>query len=266
MSRSDRIRVGIGGWTFEPWRGRFYPAGLPHARELEYASRQVTAIEINGTYYRLQNPDTFARWHDETPDEFVFSLKGPRYVTNRRVLAEAGPAIERFLGSGLARLERKLGPVNWQFLPTKRYDADDFQAFLQLLPPEVEGRALRHVVEVRHASFLAPDFIPMLRRHGVGVVLADHAEHPVLYDPAALLVYARLQAASEAVSTGYPERELAVWAKRARSWAAGKQPAGLPKAPVAADLPKSREVFIYMINGFKPNAPAAARALLAMLP
>ncbi len=147
------IRVGIGGWTFEPWRGTFYPPDLTQKRELEFASRHVTAIEINGTFYGTQKPESFARWHAETPDDFVFALKGPRYTTNRRVLAEAGPSVERFLGSGLLELKHKLGPINWQFPPTKQFDPVDFEAFLTLLPAERDGHALRHVVEVRHASF-----------------------------------------------------------------------------------------------------------------
>src|SRR5256886_3377401 len=143
------IRVGIGGWVFEPWRGEFYPQGLPHARELEYASRKLTSIEINATFYRTQKPDSFRKWAAETPHDFIFSLKGPQFATNRRVLAEAGPAIERFFASGLLELKSKLGPVLWQMAPSKKFDPPDFAAFLALLPPELDGRSIRHVVEVR---------------------------------------------------------------------------------------------------------------------
>ncbi len=150
------IRIGVGGWVFEPWRGSFYPEGLPQKRELEYAAGQLTSIEINGTYYGSQKPESFARWREETPEDFVFALKGSRYCTNRKVLAEAGPSVEKFLTSGLTELRHKLGPINWQFMPTKRFEPDDFEAFLKLLPKELDGIALRHAVEVRHDSFRSP--------------------------------------------------------------------------------------------------------------
>ncbi len=266
MPKTPSIRGGIGGWTFEPWRGNFYPAGLPHKRELEFASRHVSSIEINGTYYGTQKPESFARWREETPDGFVFSLKGPRYATNRRVLAEAGSSVERFLTSGLLQLKDKLGVINWQFLPTKQFDPDDFEAFLKLLPARLEGQTLRHVVEVRHPSFVQPDFIALLRAYRIGVVIADHAEHPALHDPTASFVYVRLQRASEQEPTGYSADALADWAGRAQSWAAGGVPKDLPLiAPAERKPPRVREVFIYMINGFKPKAPAAAMALLERL-
>lgn len=265
--KPGNIRVGIGGWTFPPWRGTFYPPGLPHARELEHASRHVTSIEINGTYYRLQTPESFASWREQTPDDFVFSLKGPRYVTNRRVLAEAGPAIERFLGSGLLELRQKLGPINWQFMPTKQFDPADFEAFLKLLPATLQGHKLRHVVEVRHGSFAQPDFIALLRSYSVGAVIADHATYPALHDPTAPFIYARLQRASEPEAAGYSDEALTQWAARARSWASGGLPEDLPLlAPKPGKQPHVRDVFIYMINGFKPKAPAAAMALINRLP
>jgi uncharacterized protein YecE (DUF72 family) len=260
------IRVGVGGWTFEPWRGSFYPPGLPQKRELEYASRQLTSIEINGTYYGSQKPASFIRWREETPDGFVFSLKGPRFTTNRRVLAEAGSSIERFLASGVMELKEKLGPINWQFLPTKQYNPEDFEAFLKLLPARIDGRTLHHVVEVRHASFAQPDFIALLRSYGVAAVMADHETYPQLYDPTAPFVYARLQRALEQEDAGYSPNALATWVERVRTWSAGKVPNDLPLlATPERKPPKSRDVFIYMINGFKPKAPAAAMALIERL-
>ena len=175
---TGRIRIGVGGWTFEPWRGTFYPDELAQKRELEYASRKLTSIEINGTYYGSQKPESFARWHDETPDDFVFAVKGPRFATNRRVLAEAGESIERFFASGVMELKDKLGPVNWQFMATKKFDPDDFAAFLALLPDRVEGRAVRHAVEVRHASFATADFVALARAQAVAVVVAGDADYP----------------------------------------------------------------------------------------
>ncbi len=180
--QASGICVGIGGWTFEPWRETFYPKGLAQKRELEYASRQVTSIEINGTYYGSQKPETFAKWREEAPEGFVFSVKGTRFTTNRRVLAEAGESIERFVGSGITELKEKLGPINWQFLPTKQFDPKDFEAFLKLLPHSVDGHALRHVVEVRHDSFRNPEFIDMLRAHKVAVVLTDKDGFPEIPD------------------------------------------------------------------------------------
>ncbi|KAB0266504.1 DUF72 domain-containing protein [Microvirga brassicacearum] len=261
-----KIRVGIGGWTFEPWRGTFYPDGLTQKKELEFASRQVTSIEINGTYYGSQKPESFARWREETPEEFIFSVKGPRFATNRRVLAEAGQSIERFFASGVLELKEKLGPVNWQFLPTKQFDLADFEAFLKLLPHEVDGRGIRHVVEVRHESFRVPEFVDLLRTYQVAVVLTDKESFPEIPDVTAPFVYARLQRASETVETGYQPKDLDRWGKRAQAWAGGKHPADLePVGSAEKKAPKSRDVFIYMINGFKPKAPAAAMALMERL-
>jgi uncharacterized protein YecE (DUF72 family) len=260
------IRVGIGGWTFEPWRENFYPKGLSQKRELEYASQHVTSIEINGTYYGSQKPESFARWRAETPEGFVFSVKGPRFATNRRVLAEAGQSIERFLASGVTELKEKLGPLNWQFLPTKKFDPADFEEFLKLLPDKAGGLAIRHVVEVRHESFRVPEFVALLRKYNIATVLTDKADFPEIPDVTAPFVYLRLQRSAEKVETGYPPKELDKWAERARAWAGGGAP-GDPK-PIAAPekkAPKSRDVFIYMINGFKPKAPAAAMALIERL-
>jgi uncharacterized protein YecE (DUF72 family) len=256
------IRVGIGGWVFEPWRGEFYPKGLPHARELEYASRKLTSIEINSTFYRTQKPDSFRKWADATPDDFVFSLKGPQFATNRRVLAEAGPSIERFFASGVLELKSKLGPVLWQMAPTKKFDPADFASFLALLPQALDGRPIRHAVEVRHASFLAPEFIELLRKFAVAAVVVESDKHPLIADLTGDFVYARLQRTSDKEKTGYPRRALALWAKRARHWAAGGVADDL--TTIAAPMPGQarRDVFIYMISGAKVRAPAAAMAML----
>jgi len=183
------IRVGIGGWVFEPWRSAFYPDKWPQKRELEYAAQRLGSIEINGTYYGSQKPESFARWHAETPDDFVFAVKGSRYITNRRVLAEAGASIETFFTGGVMALQEKLGPINWQFMPTKQFDRDDFEAFLKLLPKTVDGVAIRHAVEVRHDSFRTPDFIALLRHYGVAAIVAADGDYTQIADliPTALI-------------------------------------------------------------------------------
>jgi uncharacterized protein YecE (DUF72 family) len=266
QDKSGTIRVGIGGWTYAPWRGTFYPDGLPQKRELEYAAGRLTSIEINGTYYGSQKPDSFAKWHDETPDDFVFAVKGPRFATSRRVLGEAGESVARFFDSGVARLGAKLGPINWQFLPTKQFDADDFAAFLALLPKEVDGRAIRHVVEVRHDSFRVPAFIDLLRAHGVAAVMADGGVHPQIADLTAPFVYARLQGTSEHIETGYRADALDIWAARAQAWARGEDVAELDHAGTkTVEASGGRDVFVYVISGFKQHNPAAAMELIARL-
>src|SRR6476619_7378367 len=182
MTRQSHIRIGIGGWTFAPWRGRFYPKGLSHAKELAYASERLTSIEVNGTFYRSQSPATFRKWASEVPDGFVFSIKVSRFVTNRRVLKEAAESIERFLNSGITELGDKLGPLLWQFAPFKKFDETDFGKFLELLPPTFDGHALRHVVEVRHDSFKTPTFIALLRKFNMPVVFAEHDTYPAIAD------------------------------------------------------------------------------------
>jgi uncharacterized protein YecE (DUF72 family) len=263
-SKTGTIRIGVGGWTYEPWRGAFYPEGLPQKRELEYASRRLTSIEINGTYYGSQKPESFAKWHDETPDDFVFSLKAPRFATNRRILAESGDSIERFFASGVMELKDKLGPINWQFMETKKFDAVDFQAFLKFLPKSVEGRAIRHVVEVRHDSFRAPEFVHMARDHGVAVVIAGDSHFPQIADPTAPFVYARVMGATEKPKLGYAPKALDVWADRAKSWAAGEAPKGLDYVGEIGAAPP-RDVYLYFISGHKEQNPAAAMALIKRL-
>ena len=268
MSQTSKplIRVGIGGWTFEPWRGAFYPQDLPQKRELEYAGSKLTSIEINGTYYGSQKPESFARWHDETPEDFVFALKGPRFTTNRRVLAEAAASIERFVSSGILALKDKLGPINWQLAATKVFDPEDFEAFLKLLPKSVEGRTLRHAVEVRHASFQAPDFVALARRYGVAIVLAGDSDFPQIADITAPFVYMRIMGTSETQDQGYSATDLDKWVERARQLASGAVPSDLNAVEPAGNTPKEpREVFLYVISGFKERNPAAAMALIERL-
>lgn len=263
-ARGGTIRVGVGGWTFPPWRGAFYPADLAQRRELEYASRKLTTIEINGTYYGSQKPESFAKWHDETPDDFIFAVKGSRYTTNRRVLAEAGESVERFLAGGVLALRDKLGPINWQFMATKKFDPADFEAFLKLLPKRLDGRDLAHAVEVRHDSFAVPEFVAMARAYGVAIVLAGDARFPLIADATAPFVYARIMGTAEDEPAGYAPAALDAWAARAQAWAEGK-PAGYPSVTKPAK-PIPRNVFLYVISGHKPKNPAAAMALLERLP
>jgi uncharacterized protein YecE (DUF72 family) len=250
MSELQRIRVGVGGWTYEPWRDNFYPKGLPHNQELSYASQRLTAIEVNGTYYSTFKPPTFAKWRDETPDNFVFSLKANRFATNRRVLASAGESIARFLSSGISELGPKLGPIIWQFMPTKQFDPADFEAFLGLLPAQVDGCSLRHVLDVRHPSFDAPEYVDLARRYGCTTVHTDSDKFPSIIDAQGDLAYIRLMRSAPDCDTGYPADVLGQWAAGARAWVA--------QGP-------ARDVFIYFINGAKERAPAAAMALIRAL-
>ena len=258
------IRVGIGGWTYAPWRGTFYPKGLRQADELAHASRQVTSIEINGTFYRGQSAASFAHWRDTAPAGFVFAVKGHRAVVSKRRLAESGEALDRFFATGVLALGEKLGPLLWQLPPTRRFDPDDLDAFLGLLPRQAEGRPLRHVVEARHESFADAAFPDLLRRHGVAAAVVDAPDRPMIADVTADFVYARLQRTREEVATGYPAAELDTWAARARAWGRGSAPDDLPSlAEPPAKRP--RDVFVYMIAGAKVRAPAAAMALLDRL-
>ena len=247
---NNRIHVGVGGWTYEPWRDNFYPKDLPATRELHYASRQLTAIEVNGTYYSTMKPATFAKWRDETPDGFVFSLKANRFATNRKLLATAGESIERFVASGIAELKDKLGPIVWQFMPTKRFEREDLEAFMKLLPREAGGRPLRHVLDVRHESFAADEYLELAHAHGCSTVHTDSDKFPAIPDSGSDLAYLRLMRSEADCATGYPDAELAKWAEGCRAWTSkGSQ----------------REVFCFFINGAKERAPAAALALLAKL-
>jgi uncharacterized protein YecE (DUF72 family) len=265
-AKSGQIRIGIGGWTFEPWRGTFYPKGLPHAKELSYAAEQLTSIEVNGTFYRTQSPATYRKWASEVPDGFVFSIKAIQYATNRRVLKEAGDSIQRFLGSGVTELGVHLGPILWQFAPTKRFEEADFGGFLELLPETFDRHPLRHVVEVRHASFKTPEFIELLRRFKTGIVFTDHVKYPNIADVTADFVYARLQQGMDTVATAYPPKAIAEWSGRLRDWAIGGEPADLPRVTAApTDKARPRDVYAYVIHEGKLRAPAGAMALIERL-
>ena len=257
------VRIGVGGWTFEPWRGVFYPKGLPHAKELSYAAERLTSIEVNGTFYRSQTPATFRKWASEVPQNFVFALKGPRFAVNRRVLKEAGDSIKRFLDSGVTELGDHLGPLLWQFAPTKKFDGADFGKFLELLPRKLDGRALRHVVEVRHDSFCTPDFVTLIREFETPVVFAEHGKYPAIADVAGDFVYARLQKGNDEIKTCYPPKELDAWSKRFQAWADGSEPDDLPKVDKTKPKKEPRDVFAYVIHEGKVRAPAGAMELIA---
>jgi len=241
---TGKIYVGVGGWTFEPWRGPFYPKDLTHKRELEYASRKLTSIEINGTYYSSFKPASWAKWRAETPDGFVFSLKASRYCTNRRVLAEATESVQRFVNQGLVELGDRLGPINWQFMGTKKFDPEDIEAFLTLLPRQAGQLPLRHAVEVRHDSFKDKRFYDLARKYNVAIIFAHDPDFPEIDEPTADFTYARLMGTSDKVKSGYKPAELDKWAKMAKGWA------------------KRGDVFMYFISGAKVRNPAAAQALI----
>ena len=264
-SRAEGTRVGVGGWTYGPWRGNFFPKGLPRSRKLAYASRQLTTIEVNATFYGTLKPASFKNWHDESPDGFVFSLKAPRYATHRRVLADAGESIARFVQSGVSELGQKLGPIVWQFMPGKAFEPQDFEAFLALLPPSVDGQPLRHVADVRHESFMTLEYLALARRYRVATVFTDAEKYPSFGDLTGDFVYARLMQSEAPIATGYADEALDAWADRARLWAVGSAPADLPSLEAPAEGCAPRDVFIYFINGAKERAPHAAIALLSRL-
>jgi len=266
MNTSGHIRVGIGGWTYEPWRETFYPHEVSKKNELEYASRKVTAIEINSTFYRLQKPEVFARWCDATPDDFMFSVKAPRFVAQRKILADAGPHIARFIDSGIAELQHKLGPLLWQLEPRHAFDANDLDAFLALLPKTAGALPLRHALEVRHESFAHPEFLALARERGVTVVLEDDASYPGFADATGDFIYARLRRSVASEVTGYPVADLERWTQRAQAWSRGEEPDDLPRVtPASGTKSASRDVFLFFINGAKERAPAAAMAVLGKL-
>ena len=266
VKSSGTVYVGIGGWNFEPWRGVFYPDKLPKAKELNYAASKLTAIEINSTYYGSQKPETFRKWARETPAGFLFSVKASRFSTNRRVLAEGADSIKRFLTSGVTELGSRLGPLLWQFAPTKKFDEADFRSFLELLPGKQDGVRLRHVVEVRHDSFRSPAFIALIREFNVAVVCAEHETYPGIADVTSDFVYLRLQKGKDTIATGYPPKELDAWAKRFETFASGSVPKDLEQVdPKSTPKAASRDVFAYVIHEGKVRAPAAAMALIERL-
>ena len=242
--KAGKIFVGVGGWNFAPWRGSYYPKGLTQAKELQYSSRKLTSIEINSTFYGLQKPATFQKWHDETPDGFVFSVKAPRFVTLRKTLAESASSVERFLESGVLRLGAKLGPINWQLAPGKRFDADELSAFLALLPRTLEGRALRHALEVRDASFDCEEFVALMRNHQVAVVEAGDSDYPRIQGRTAPFSYLRVMGTKPSAPKGYAPAALARWREHAQT------------------LARDGDVFFYFISGAKERNPQAAMALL----
>jgi uncharacterized protein YecE (DUF72 family) len=245
-----QIRAGIGGWDFAPWRETFYPKDVPLKKALEYASTQVTSIEINGTFYRTAKPEHFASWAARTPDDFVFSVKASRYATNRKVLAEAGESIERFMASGLTELGDKLGPILWQLAATKQFDPDDLAAFFKLLPAKLGQRKLQHVLDARHDSFLCDDYLKLARKHKVATVITDSPKFPQFEAITGDFVYARLMDAHSEIETGYTKPALKKWATQARQW---------------QEQTRSGQVFVYFINGAKERAPAAARHFISLL-
>ncbi|MCE4556609.1 DUF72 domain-containing protein [Roseateles cellulosilyticus] len=257
-----KIRVGIGGWNFEPWRDNFYPKGWPQARELAYASQRLTAIEINSTYYGAQKPATFAKWRHETPDSFVFSLKAIRFATQRRVLAEGAESIRRFIDSGIAELGDKLGPIVWQLAPSHKFDAADLTAFLELLPPSVDGLALRHALDVRHDSFQCADYLALARQFNVATVFTESDDHPPIADVTGDFVYTRIMRTHTDEPLGCKPDVFPQLAAAAHAWAAGSEPEGVPRIePSTGGTGRPRDVFVYFISGAKERAPHAAMAL-----
>lgn len=265
---TPRIHIGIGGWNYAEWRGgAFYPAGLPQAQELHYASRALTGLEVNATFYSTQKPATYARWRDETPEGFVFAVKAHRLATQRKTLAEGAEAVVHFLESGVTELRDRLGPIVWQLPPFRRFDGDDVECFLALLPDAVDGLPLRHVLEPRHASFACADYVRLARSYGVATVYTDSPDYPNIADPTADFVYARLMRSQPGEATGYPPRALDQWAARVRRWQQGALPAGLPLVdPATAPAHTApREVFVQFIAAAKARNPAAATGLIERL-
>ncbi len=251
--------MGIGGWTFPPWRGVFYPEGLPHAQELAYASGKMSAIEINATFYGRQKPESYLKWRDATPDGFVFAVKASRFTTHKKDLAAAGDSVTAFLVSGITLLGPKLGPILWQFPPTRRFDREAFAAFLALLPAQQDGLRLRHVIETRHESFNDPAYMDLLRDHNVAHAIIESDKHTLLADLTADFVYARLEHNAADEPEGYAASALDDWAARVKAWAQGLEADDLPRAGPKATR-NAREAFMFFISGDKQRAPDAAMA------
>ena len=286
---AGRIRIGISGWTYAPWRGRFYPPGLPRRRELAFAAGHFATIEVNGTFYSLQRPESFATWGAQAPDDFIFALKGSRYITHFLRLKDIETPLANFLASGPLRLNARLGPILWQFPPRMRFDPGRFGAFLELLPRDTEAaldlarrhdarvearawlridrkRPMRHAVEIRHDSFRDPDFIELLRRHKVALVCADTVDWPRLMDLTADFVYLRLHGSEELYVSGYDDDALDTWAARVAAWASGGEPNDAER--VMGRSPKrraGRDVYVYFDNDVKVRAPEDALHLAERL-
>ena len=283
------IRIGISGWTYAPWRGVFYPPKLAQRCQLAYAAEKFRSIEVNGTFYALQRPETFARWAAETPESFVFAIKAPRYITHMRRLQQVEGALANFFASGLLRLGAKLGPILWQFPPRLAFDAELFEDFFKQLPhdtdaaaalarrhePRLDGRSwtkpetdqkLRHAVEIRHQSFVSPDFIALLRRYRIALVCADTVEWPRLMDLTTDFVYCRLHGSEQLYASGYDAKALDDWARRIRAWRDGHEPRDAERAAEPAPPRRSgRDVYVYFDNDMKVRAPKDAAALVERL-
>lgn len=268
MVSQPNVRVGIGGWSFPPWRSSFYPEGLRHADELGFASRAVTAIEINATYHRLQKPENFAAWAQATPDDFIFAIKASRYVTSRRNLGEAEEAIDRFLAQGITELGGKLGPVIWQLPATKRFEPEEITAFLALLPREYQGIKLRHAIQARNESFRDAEFGKLMRKAGVATVFAQSDRYPTIAADTADFFYIRLENTRADERAGYSEAELDSWAVDTTHIAGGRKriaDLGQPRDGGSHRQSAGQSGFVFIINGAKERAPAAAVALLKRL-
>jgi uncharacterized protein YecE (DUF72 family) len=283
MARAGTVRIGISGWTYAPWRGLFYPKGVPQKRELEYAASQFNTLEINGTFYGMQRPDAFADWADRVPDDFVFAVKAPRYITHMRRLRDPATPLANFIASGLLRLGPKLGPILWQFPPNFRFDAERIGSFLKLLPHDSDAaarlgfkhddrlkapawlkvdaeRKMRHAFEVRNETFRTKAFIDLLRKYDVALVCADTVEWPRLMDLTADFVYCRLHGSEELYASGYDDEALGKWAERVATWAKGGEPADAERID-GNGRERRRDVFVYFDNDQKVRAPVDARAL-----
>jgi uncharacterized protein YecE (DUF72 family) len=281
--KAGRVRIGISGWRYAGWRGVFYPKGLVQRRELEFAANAFDTVEINGTFYSLQKPGSFAQWARDTPDDFVFSLKGSRYITHMRKLRDVQVPLANFFSSGMIGLGKKFGPVLWQFPPQMRYERERFAEFFRLLPRSAkeaaslarrhadrlgdesviqvrEDFALRHCVEIRHESFVVPDFVDLLREHDIGLVVADTVEWPLLMDVTSDFLYCRLHGSEELYASGYDDGALDAWARRVATWAAGGQPEGRRASTVGLDV-RPRDVYVYFDNDSKVRAPFDAQGL-----
>jgi uncharacterized protein YecE (DUF72 family) len=262
MTQSGRIRCGVGGWTFEPWRGVFYPKGVSHKRELEYASRHLTTIEINGTYYSSFKPDSWAKWREATPPGFRFSVKASRFCVNRKKLTDARPSMDIFFAQGIEELQDRLGPILWQYMATKKFDYDDFASFFDILPRKLNGQALQHVVEVRNETFANARFVGLCRDHGIAICNSENEHYPFIPDITAGFAYLRLISASDDIPTGYGKKDLDLWAGRFRAYAGGRVPEDYTPYDRTGLPPGPREVYAYVIHEGKVRAPAAAMELI----